>query len=198
MSINISPVTTDLSEDAIAYLTDLVEDCMTSGEPFTSLDIANAAKEAGHFARNRWVAAWLRSNVIEIAHQMTALYNQTLIEVRSATDGLTLAYLYHHMDFDPDDYRARSQDPVQTVGRKPQAPVTVGTGRAAAVAAAIITGTQTVRQQHQNVVDRQTGGVEHLHHHRCAGTRKPRNDNHVVAVLAPAQEAGDGVRHGTR
>jgi len=122
MTINITPLTTELNEDAVAFLTDLVEDLMTGGQPFTSLDIANEAKKAGHFARNRWVAAWLRSNVIEIAHQLAALYNQTLIEVDSSIAGTTLAYLYHHMHFDPDDYTARDQDPLQTVGQRAAAP----------------------------------------------------------------------------
>lgn len=175
MTTNISPVTTDLSDNAIAYLTDIVEEYMTSGEPFTSLDIANAAKDAGHFARNQWVAAWLRSNAIEISHQLTAMYNQTLIEVNSSAVGMTYAYLYHHMDFDPDDYAARSQVPLQTVGHRSQ-PVKVPVGRAAAAAAAIIQGTQTVGQQHQSVVDRQTGGVTTTHNQSTPQRRAVQRD----------------------
>ncbi len=160
MTTNITTLTTELEPATIAFLTDLVEDYMTTGRAFTSLDIANAAKEAGHFARNRWVAAWLRTNAIEIAHDLTALYNQTLIEVHSSTAGYVLAYLYHHMDFDPDDYSARSQDPLQTTTRrKQQQPVTVPVGKAAAIAAAIVSGVDPVTAQHQQVVDRRTGGV---------------------------------------
>ncbi len=122
MTIAISPLTTELKENAVAFITDLVEDLMTAGEPFTSLDIANEAKKAGHFARNRWVAQWMRSNVIEISHQLSALYNQTLIEVDSAIDGPTWAYLYHHMHFDPADYQDRDQQPLQTVGQGRTAP----------------------------------------------------------------------------
>ena len=116
MTTQITPLTTELDPNAIIFLTDLVEDLMNAGEPFTSLDIANEAKKAGHFARNRWVAQWLRSNAIEISHQLAALYNQTLIEVESTIDGPTWAYLYHHMHFDPADYQDRDQEPLQTVG----------------------------------------------------------------------------------
>lgn len=158
MTINISPLTTELDEGAVAFLTDLVEDLMTDGAPFTSVDIANEAKKAGHFARNRWVAAWLRSNVIEIAHQLSALYNQTLIEVDSAIDGPVLAYLYHHKDFDTDDYSARAQDPLQTVG--PRAAPVQSPVRVQAIKVNVPDGTpDVVLDQHIQAVSGATGAV---------------------------------------
>lgn len=100
-----------LSEDTQEFIEELVTDYMSRGRSFTSLDIANQTKEAGYFARNRMVADWLRHNAIVIAHSYGYLYNQTLIEVESKVDGHTLAYLYHHMNVDPDSYLDRDQNP---------------------------------------------------------------------------------------
>lgn len=100
-----------LDQTTIDFITSLVTRKMATNMPFTSLDIANPAKEAGYFARNREVAAWLRSNVIKIAYEHGLLYNQTLITVDSKEVGATLAYLYHHMNTDPDSYFDRDQNP---------------------------------------------------------------------------------------
>jgi len=101
----------DLSSNTVAYIQQKVLAFMSSGISFTSVDIANQAKEAGHFARNRAVAEWLRSNAIPLAHKYSYLYNQTLIRVNSKADGQTLAYLYHEYNSDPDDYLSRDQNP---------------------------------------------------------------------------------------
>ena len=101
-----------LTQEALAHIEQLVEDYMRMGRPFTSLDIANTAKRNGFFARNRWVAEWLRSHAIQVAHDMGALYNQVLIEVDSKAEGQTLAYLYIHMNDDPDIYLDRDQNPI--------------------------------------------------------------------------------------
>ena len=100
-----------LNHDAILFLERLVLRYMDAERSFTSVDIANQAKAAGHFARNRMVAEWLRCNAIKLAHAYSHLYNQTLIEVDSKADGHTLAYLYHHMHVDPDTYLDRDQNP---------------------------------------------------------------------------------------
>ncbi len=101
-----------LDSKTIDYMEGLLEDYFRQEKPFTSLDIANQTKKAGFFARNRWVAEWLRHNAIAIAHDMAALYNSTLIKVDSKADGITLAYLYHHMNDDPNNYLDRDQNPV--------------------------------------------------------------------------------------
>ena len=88
-----------------------VADNMRRSVPFTSLDIANKAKEAGHVVRNREVAEWLRSNAIRIAHSFGYMYNQTLIRVDSKSAGMTYAYLYHQFQDDPDNYQNRDQNP---------------------------------------------------------------------------------------
>jgi len=100
-----------LDQNSIDFLTELVENYYRAGNSFTSLDIANQAKQNGLYVRNRWVAEWLRSNAIRIAYGMGALFNQSLIEVESKTDGHTLAYLYHHYQVDPDSYLDRDQNP---------------------------------------------------------------------------------------
>jgi len=100
-----------LSFDDIRILSDLVSSYMDTGMSFTSLDITNIAKDEGCWVRNHWVAEWLRSNAINIAYAHGYLYNQTLIQVDSKRDGITLAYLYHHMDIDTDTYLDRDQNP---------------------------------------------------------------------------------------
>lgn len=99
---------TNTTED---YLEEVILDFMRLTRPFTSVDVANIAKNAGFYARNRDVANWLRRNAITIAHDGGHLYNQTLIQVDSKMEGSTLAYLYHHMNFDPDSYLDRDQNP---------------------------------------------------------------------------------------
>lgn len=115
-----------LTPETIEYLEEILESRMHSGEPFTSVDIANEAKAAGYFVRNRWVAEWLRSNAIRVAHSIGALYNQSLINVNSKLDGPIMAYLYHPMDFDPDDYVTRSLNPTSPYQRTPAPSVASG------------------------------------------------------------------------
>jgi len=100
-----------LNSDAKRFIENLVSSNLYSETPFTSLDIANAAKDEGYWARNNEVAKWLRSNVISIAYEQGSLFNQTLIRVDSKVAGPTLAYLYHHMNTDPDSYLDRDQNP---------------------------------------------------------------------------------------
>lgn len=101
---------TELSQNTINFIENLVISYLRDGGSFTSIDIANPAKNKGLFARNRQVAAWLRSNVIRIAHDHGWLYNQTLIRVQTK-QGMELAYLYHHMNVSPDSYLDRDQNP---------------------------------------------------------------------------------------
>lgn len=106
-------------------VTDMVLSYMRCGDSFTSVDIANRLKDEGEYVRNYLVAEWLRSNAIPTAYKYGHLYNQTLIRVNSKVDGMTLAYLYHHMNVDPDDYLDRDQNP------KPyQTPQTIYSGPA--------------------------------------------------------------------
>jgi len=117
---------TTLDNDDINYLEELVICFMHDRKSFTSLDITNHAKDAGYWVRNNWVAEWLRSNVIAIAHDHVYLYNQTLIDVDSKLEGMTLAYLYHHMNRDPDEYLDRDQNPQSIVPRTRTRRVYVG------------------------------------------------------------------------
>lgn len=100
-----------LSDDTIDFIENLVSSKLYNETAFTSLDIANAAKDEGHWARNNEVGKWLRSNVIRIAYSQGCLFNQTLIRVDAKGVGPTLAYLYHHMNDDPDNYLDRDQNP---------------------------------------------------------------------------------------
>lgn len=145
-----------LDTNANEFLKETVEDFYRHGTPFTSLDIANLAKDAGHFARNRWVATWLRSNAIEVAHSVGALYNQTLIEVDSKIEGNTLAYLYHHMNFDPDDYLDRDQNPKSAPGA-PVAQVFAPAGAGAFSTQDGGTHSPGVVKQHQQAVSDKAG-----------------------------------------
>ena len=95
----------------IQYLEKTVIYYMSNRKPFTSLDIANTAKEAGYQVRNRDVANWLRHSVIPLAYKNSYLYNQSLIRVDSKAAGMTLAYLYHHYEQDVDEYQDRDQNP---------------------------------------------------------------------------------------
>jgi hypothetical protein len=100
-----------LDTDALDYIEALVAAYMYSETSFTSLDVANRAKQNSHWARNNEVAKWLRSNAIRVAYECGCLYNQTLIRVDSKDAGNTLAYLYHHMNVDTDTYLDRDQNP---------------------------------------------------------------------------------------
>lgn len=92
-------------------LYELVSDYMRNNKMFTSLDITNLAKDVGLQVRNYQVADWLRRNVIVLAHASSHQYNQSLIKVDSKAAGMTLAYLYHHYQSDPDSYLDRDQNP---------------------------------------------------------------------------------------
>ena len=113
-----------LTPETIEYLEEILEEKMHSREAFTSVDIANEAKAAGYFARNRHVAEWLRSNAIRVAHGIGALYNQSLINVDSKAIGPVMAYLYHHKDFDPDYYTTRNLNPISPYQRSSAPSVT--------------------------------------------------------------------------
>ena len=93
------------------FLRDTVEDFMLNGTSFTSLDIANIAKDASYRARNHEVANWLRRNAISISYDGTYLYDQSLIQVDSKEVGMTLAYCYHHYMRSTDEYLDRDQNP---------------------------------------------------------------------------------------
>lgn len=102
--MNIQPnVESALRETVSRYLADYV--------PFTSVDIVNDVRSEGYFLRHGDAAEWLRRNVIQLSYEQGALYNQTLIEVNSERDGLTRAYLYHHMNDNPDSYQNRGTAP---------------------------------------------------------------------------------------
>lgn len=101
-----------LDNTTINYIISLIEDYFHQGKSFTSLDIANQTKAAGYFVRNRWISEWLRSNVSRLAYERGALFNSSLITVDSKADNITLAYLYHHFQTDPDSYLDRDQNPI--------------------------------------------------------------------------------------
>ena len=98
------------------FLTNLVVDYCVKKRSFTSLDIANIAKGAGHRIRNYQVAEWLRENVLPISHAHAALFNCTLITVDSKADGMTMAYVYHHYKVSADEYLDRDQNPKSFTG----------------------------------------------------------------------------------
>jgi len=93
------------------FLYNAVEQFMQNGTAFTSLDIANIAKDASYRIRNHEVANWLRSNAITISFDGGYLYNQSLIQVDSKAVGMTLAYCYHYYNDSSDDYLDRDQNP---------------------------------------------------------------------------------------
>lgn len=93
------------------FLEETIVGFMRQAKMFTSLDIANIAKDEGHRVRNYQVSDWLRRNAIPIAQSSSYLYDQSLIKVDSSAVGMTLAYLYHHYMDDKDDYLDRDQNP---------------------------------------------------------------------------------------
>ena len=96
-----------LHDNVQAAVRDIVVNKLLNRISFTSVDITQEARSQGLFARNRDVAEWLRRNLSQLSYEYSALYNSTLIEVNSERDGLTRAYLYHHMDISPATYLNR-------------------------------------------------------------------------------------------
>ncbi len=77
-----------------------------SGKPFTSVEVANNIKMGGTWIRNRDVARFLRTSVLEIANELGLQVNASLIGVNNEHDA-TKTYLYHPDDFNSDEYNAR-------------------------------------------------------------------------------------------
>ncbi len=100
-----------LEKDIKNYLKSSIIGYMENNMMFTSVDIANQAKDAGLRVRNYQVAEWLRKNAIVTAHSHAYLYDQRLITVDSKQIGMTLAYVYMPYNKDPDDYLDRDQNP---------------------------------------------------------------------------------------
>ena len=88
---------------------EIIDGFVDEFKPFTSLDISNAVKSAGHPFRHREVAAivrdlWFYSNYLS-NHE----YDKTNIVVRLSNGRSATAYLYHHETVDPGEYVSRSQ-----------------------------------------------------------------------------------------
>lgn len=151
-----------LDNKTINFMTNLImREYFDKGNSFTSLDIANQAKEEGYVVRNIWVAEWLRSNVIRIAHEVGALYNQSLIRVDSKAAGITLAYLYHHWQTNPDTYLDRDQNPKNITPRNISAVSTKNTSARDVAVVLGITGagdpSPSVVKQHEEAVSKKKG-----------------------------------------
>lgn len=101
---------------------------MVAGKPFTSLDVTNELKQQGMQIRNRVVARYLRDNFLMLSSGRGLPYNATLINVDSKADGMTMAYLYHHMDTPADSYMDRDQNP-QSWQKAPAPSTAPGIGR---------------------------------------------------------------------
>jgi hypothetical protein len=68
---------------------------MQRGKMFTSVDIANSLKQRGDWVRNRDVADFLRTNVVNMAPQYGFKYTTTTIDVKLPNGSNTEATLYH-------------------------------------------------------------------------------------------------------
>lgn len=77
--------------------------------PFTSLDISNAIKVAGHSYRHREVANVVRELFFQDRHIQSHEYIKTNIVVRLPNGRSAMAFLYHHETTDPNEYVNRSQ-----------------------------------------------------------------------------------------
>jgi hypothetical protein len=74
--------------------------------PFTSVDIGNALKRKGINVRQRQVSPIVRNHFNSDIYNKSE-YTRTLVPVK---DGKTEAYLYFHIDNEPEDYSETSQD----------------------------------------------------------------------------------------
>lgn len=82
----------------------VIEDFITKGLPFTSIDISNTIKQTGKWVRNRYVAKYLRK---KIANHHNYIILPITVSTASGTG--STANLYYPNTFDPMDYHNRNQ-----------------------------------------------------------------------------------------
>jgi len=89
---------------------------MSKGFAFTAMDICNhiRAENPHTVIRYREVSTMVKKQTLNIAQSRSIQYNATLQKIDTA-NGMNLAYLYHGINFDPEDYLARDQTTLQTL-----------------------------------------------------------------------------------
>jgi len=89
---------------------------MVNGLAFTALDICNYVRDTNPQAKVRYndLSRVVKRNVLNLAQTFAHQYNATL-QLVDADGSPVLAYVYHRMDFDPENYLARDQKTLQTL-----------------------------------------------------------------------------------
>jgi len=89
---------------------------MTNGLAFTALDICNYVRDQNPNVKARYfdISSIVKKSVLNLAQTFSYQYNASLQTVDSDGSPI-LAYVYHHMDFDPENYLSRDQTTLQTL-----------------------------------------------------------------------------------
>ena len=84
---------------------------------FTSLDVCNYIRDTNDGdIRYGKVSKLVKMLVLVISEKLGSMYNASLITIDTESSS-TLTYLYSHKDFDTEDYLARDQVSLQTLGK---------------------------------------------------------------------------------
>lgn len=94
----------NLQDTVLETIESLCEDL----EPFTSLDVSNAVKQAGNKVRHREVARFLRSAFDDGELEQHG-YTRQLIDVTLANGQKAQTWLYRHQTVSADSYNSRDQ-----------------------------------------------------------------------------------------
>lgn len=91
---------------------------INKGMAFTAVDICNylRSENPNKDIRMADVSKIIRKNILEISTNNFSMYQATFIEIDNIRS--RYAYLYHYMDFNPDDYLSRDQITIKTLDDK--------------------------------------------------------------------------------
>ena len=95
-----------------------LHDYMVGRMAFTSVDICNylRSENPGEDIRMRYVSEAVRKNALNISAQGVHMYEVSYIKIDDGKGSLTsLTYLYHHIDFDINNYMSRDQVTLKTL-----------------------------------------------------------------------------------
>lgn len=92
-----------------------LQDYMTARMAFTSVDICNylRSENPNEDIRMTKVSEAIRKTALEISANGVHMYEASYIKIDS--DRGTLTYLYHHIDFNIDNYTSRDQVTLKTL-----------------------------------------------------------------------------------
>lgn len=94
----------------------VVSDLVVNNKPFTALDITNAVRKAGHYARHAEVR-----DIVRDLFRSGGMVGYVTSDIGvSLSDGSTsVAILYHHSNSDASDYTNRDSSLVDTLNGNP-------------------------------------------------------------------------------